>query len=171
MTSIFCNEKLVKVLAQHNINPDSYGPAYDGESVGLDLYYTGPTTTIKPTNNEYSTMRMSRGALLNTGLHISLELGTVALLRERGSVTKTPLVLRAGVVDPGYTGEIFVNMINVSGEPFEIDEGQKLPVQLVVTTTLTDFKALSENEYSFATQTAKRAQGMIGSSDNATNNT
>ena len=31
-------ESGAKVLHAHGINPESYGPAYDGESVGLDLY-------------------------------------------------------------------------------------------------------------------------------------
>ena len=38
------------VLHSHGINPETYGPAYDGESVGLDLYYCGEDTVLPGRN-------------------------------------------------------------------------------------------------------------------------
>ena len=44
-------------------------------------------------------------------------------------ITKTPLKVRAGVIDRGYTGEIFVNAVNVSQNEFTLQQHQKLPFQ------------------------------------------
>ena len=93
--------------------------------------------------------------------------GWVALIQERGSITKTPLKVRAGVIDPSYTGEVFVNCVNLSTKPWEIPQASKLPFQLVIVRASTNFKHVSPEEYSELTQSSTRKHGMIGSSDNS----
>lgn len=179
---ILITDALIEVLATHKINPDDYKPAYDGESVGLDLYNAGPSITIPPLSDltaDYAvvgntgwgvsttayTPKERQKVLIKTGLHLRVPLGWVALLRGRGSITKTPYLLRAGVIDPGYTGEVFVNLVNGTCESATIKHGDKLPIQIVVVRALTNYVNVSEEEFNTQHSDSKRGTGMVGSSD------
>lgn len=163
---IYLNENLIKILKQHDLTPHSYKPAYGGESAAIDLYNVGPDITLDPTTTSPSLCGHTRlGKLIPTGLHISLPKEHAALLRERGSIIKTPLTLRAGVIDPGYTDQIFVNLVNLSSQSYTINAGAKLPVQLLVTKVYTDFSPVTYAKYKVLTSDAKRLAGKVGSSD------
>ena len=161
MVKIYCNDKLKNVLKINGV--ENYLPAYSGESAGLDLYNTGNDIIIPYIGKKIKTPK----TLIPTGLHISVPKGYVALIQERGSVVKTNLKVRAGVIDCGYTGEVFVNLINLSEfrEFACINKGSKLPVQLVVVKCDNDFQIVSENEYLNLSDTSNRKDGQIGSSD------
>lgn len=157
MIKIYCNEKLSKTLESNNVK--DYVPAYEGESAGLDLYNSGEDTTIMPS------LTNMKGAMISTGLHVFTPKGYVTLIKERGSVTKTPLKYRAGVVDEGYTGEIFVNLVNISNEEYTIKKGQKLPVQIVVVKCDNQYSEIDKEEYLNLSQLSQRKCGKVGSSD------
>lgn len=103
--------------------------------------------------------------LMPTGLHLAVPPNYVALIRERGSVTKTTLAVRAGVVDAGYTGEIFVGITNVGPLDWLIPAGAKSPFQILVVPVLNEFKAMPLQGFSWHVQNSKRGAGKIGSSD------
>lgn len=157
MIKIFCQEKLKKVLLDNNI--ENYTPAYGGESAGLDLYNSGDNISVMPSSTNL------KGSMVSTGLHIFTPPGYVTLIKERGSITKTPLKYRAGVIDSGYTGEIFVNLVNIGNEEYIIKKGQKLPVQLIVVKCDNEYSEINEKEYLNLTQLSQRKDGKIGSSD------
>lgn len=157
MIKIYCNEKLSKTLESNNVK--DYVPAYEGESAGLDLYNSGEDTTIMPSFSN------TKGAMISTGLHVFTPKGYVTLIKERGSVTKTPLKYRAGVVDEGYTGEIFVNLVNISNEEYTIKKGQKLPVQIIVVKCDNQYSEIDKEEYLNLSQLSQRKSGKVGSSD------
>lgn len=159
MINIFCDQTLLKVLKDNN--DEDYCPAYNGESAGLDLYNAGDEITIPSISESESIPR----TLIPTGLFIDVPLGYVALIQERGSITKTSLKVRAGVIDPGYTGEIFVNLVNLSNESKKINQGSKLPVQIVVVKCDNKFKVIEEEEYLRLTNEKLRKCGKVGSSD------
>lgn len=159
MIKFYCTEKLHKTLELNNI--ESYAPAYGGESAGLDLYNCGPDITIKPIEG----FLYSEKVLISTGLHLLVPKGSVAFIKERGSIVKTPLKLRAGVIDSGYTGEIFVNAVNVSNESYTIKENQKLPFQIVVVKCDNHFEEIVKEEYLNLSDSSKRKSGKVGSSD------
>ena len=96
---------------------------------------------------------------------MSVPKGYVALIQERGSVTKTPLKVRAGVIDSGYTGEVFVNCINTGNENYTISKGNKLPFQIVVVKCENQFEVVSDGEYLDFTSSSRRKEGQVGSSD------
>lgn len=157
MIKIYCNEKLSKTLKSNNIK--NYVPAYEGESAGLDLYNSGEDTTVMPSLSNV------KGAMISTGLHVFTPKGYVTLIKERGSVTKTPLKYRAGVVDEGYTGEIFVNLVNISNEEYTIKKDQKLPVQIIVVKCDNQYSEIDKEEYLNLSQLSQRKSGKVGSSD------
>ena len=160
------NKTLITILQEkYNIDPfTDYKPAYGGESVGLDLYYAG-NTTLTLEGRYDRTNNQNDKVLIPTGVHIALPLGYVAFVKDRGSISKTNVVRRAGVIDPGYTGEIFVNLAVLNGEKCTINPGDKLPVQLVVVKAETNYEVVSDDEYSQITDKSQRGHGAVGSSD------
>ena len=168
MINICLTEKLLNTLNMNDVNPESYLPAYGGESVGLDLYNTGENITIvhgsynSVTRNYYES---NNTTLISTGLKIKVPEGYVALIQERGSITKTPLKVRAGVVDPGYTGEVFVNCVNTGNSAYTLYANQKLPFQIIVVKCDNHFNVVSEDEYLNLSSESRRMGGKVGSSD------
>ena len=158
MIKIYCNNNLQKILEHNNIN--NYSPAYNGESVGLDLYNVGEDIILSPIINS-----IKKKNLIPTGLHIHVPKGYVAIIMERGSIVKTFLKVRAGVIDPGYTDEVFVSLINISSHSTIIKKGKKLPVQIVVVKCLNNFKTITDEENKTLIQSYKRKEGKIGSTD------
>lgn len=148
------SDALDKVLSNHGI--EYYRPAYSGESVGLDLFYTG-SEPLKVYNN--------KKVLVQTGLFIMLPPNYGGFIKDRGSISKTTLIRRAGVIDPGYTGEVFVNFISSTEEPTTINPGDKLPVQLVVVKCETKYMTVSRSDFDLLTNNAERGDKKVGSSD------
>lgn len=80
------------------------------------------------------TLAPGQRALIPTGLRINLPAGTVGYVCPRsGLAAKHGItVLNApGVIDPGYTGEIFVNLINLGHLPYTIQRGDRI-AQLII---------------------------------------
>jgi len=167
MINICMTKQLVDLFEIKNLKKEDYLPAYNGESAGLDLYNCGEITTVYPSMYKQSTLsdEIKTSANIPTGLKIDIPQGYVALIKERGSITKTPLKVRAGVIDSGFTGEIFVNCINTSSEPFMIYKYNKLPFQIIVVKCDNKFSIVSEEEYTNLTSSSKRKEGQVGSSD------
>ncbi len=159
MINFYCSKDLQNTLSHMNV--EKYGPAYSGESAGLDLYNCGEDIIIDPIQD----FDHSNKILIKTGLHILVPEGYVALIQERGSITKSPLKVRAGVIDHGYTGEIFVNAVNVSKNKFLIERHQKLPFQIVVVKCDNHFEEIEKEEYLKLTSSHLRKDGIVGSSD------
>lgn len=167
MINICLTDDLKATLSKNNILAENYMPAYGGESVGLDLFNCGKTVSIasgsyKPVSSNYET---NSDILIPTGLKIKVPQGYVALIQERGSIIKTPLKVRAGVIDPGYTGEVFVNCVNTGNSSYTIHANQKLPFQIVVIKCDNHFNVVSEEEYLSLSNSSLRQEGQVGSSD------
>lgn len=158
--NMLLDDKLKKALEKNGV--EKYQPAYDGESAALDLYYTGITTQLTP---------YDMNALLPTGLRVIIPEGYVGIIKERGSITKTPMSVRAGVIDVGYHDEIFVNMIvhdqtNCYGKSnIQISEGSKLPCQLLVIPCNNEYVEVDDETFKKLSEESKRKDGKLGSSD------
>ncbi len=165
MTKIFVDDNLKNILKTHSLDVKNYVPAYNGESAGLDLYNTGKNIYVMSAAAQYTAQSPDLKILIPTGIRVAIPKGYVGLIQERGSVTKTPLKVRAGVIDSGYTGEVFVNCINVTRNEFTISKGSKLPFQLVVVKCDNEFEVVSEEEYLSLSRDSSRKDGKVGSSD------
>lgn len=158
-TPIFISSNLEYTLRENGLSPEDYLPAYGGESAGLDLYYVGDQPFHIPPS------KLGHKILIPTGLHVALPKTRVVLLQERSSISKTPLKLRAGVIDAGYTGEIFCNCINISDSAWNINPHEKLPFQLLVLPVFNEFNPLSSDEWAEVQSRSLRGTAMLGSSD------
>lgn len=82
-------------------------------SIGFDLY-AERTTTINP----LATVKVA------TGVCLQIPEGFVGVIKEKSGVaTSWPLMLKAGVIDPNYTGEIKVVLFNYSERTIKINAG------------------------------------------------
>jgi len=73
-------------------------------------------------------------AIIKTGLFIELPVGTEAQVRPRSGLAakKGITVLNApGTIDADYRGEIGVILVNLSNQPFTIENGERI-AQLVI---------------------------------------
>lgn len=90
--------------------------------------------------------------LIPTGIYIALPAGFEAQIRPRsGMATKHGItVINApGTVDADYRGEIRVSLVNLSNEPFTIEDGERIAQMIVArheTVEWTEVDALNETE-------------------------
>lgn len=70
-------------------------------------------------------------ANFKTGICVEIPLGRSGDVRPRSGLNKQGIIVAYGTVDPGYTGEIEVTIINLSGSDFEIKEHERI-AQLVI---------------------------------------
>lgn len=81
--------------------------------------------------------------LIPTGLYIALPEGYEAQMRPRsGLALKQGITLlnTPGTIDADYRGEIGVILINLSSEPFEIHDGERICQMVVTTYSRVDWK-------------------------------
>ncbi len=95
-------------------------------SAGMDLraYLPGGAVTLKPLER----------ALVKTGLFIELPQGYEAQIRPRsGLALKKGITLlnSPGTIDADYRGEIGVILVNLSTDPFVLNDGERI-AQMVI---------------------------------------
>ena len=107
-------------------------------SAGLDLRANiGVPVTLHPMERR----------LIGTGLYMALPPGFEAQVRPRSglalkhgiTVLNTP-----GTIDADYRGEIKVLLVNLSNEPFVINEGERIAQMVVAKHEQADFTLVSE---------------------------
>ena len=96
------------------------------QSAGMDL---------RANITEPITLQPLERRLIPTGLHIALPVGYEAQIRPRsGLALKHGITLlnTPGTIDADYRGEIGIILINLSSEPFTINDGERI-CQMVIT--------------------------------------
>ena len=128
-------------LKVKKLNPNAIIPTRGTEkSSGLDLYSL--KRHVLASNNVVP---------IETGIAIELPKNHFGLIAERSGFSLTNgLVLKAGVIDEDYRGEIKVILQNASDYPFTIDAGQKFAQLLILPNILVEIvdtdKELSKTE-------------------------
>jgi dUTP pyrophosphatase len=102
-------------------------PSYQtAQSAGLDLRAHLPAGPV--------TLGPLERALIPTGLSLALPVGYEAQVRPRSGLALKHgigIVNSPGTIDADYRGEIKVLLVNLSNEPFEVRDGERV-AQLVV---------------------------------------
>lgn len=89
--------------------------------------------------------------LVPTGIKIEIPEGYWASIEARSSTSQQMLIVPKGVIDEGYRGELFAQVLNVGTEPVRIYHGDRL-VQLILhkreiaNFTIEEVDELSESE-------------------------
>ena len=98
------------------------------------------------------TLRPMERRLIPTGLHIALPVGYEAQVRPRSGLAlkKGITVLNSpGTIDADYRGEIGVLLINLSQEPFVVNDGERIAQMVIARHEQGDFlevEVLDETE-------------------------
>lgn len=118
-------------------------------SAGMDLRAVLPEpVTLKPLER----------AIVKTGLFIELPIGFEAQVRPRSGLAakKGVTVLNSpGTIDADYRGEIGVILVNLSNEPFTVENGERV-AQLVIA----KHERAEWNEVSELSETSRGAGGF-----------
>jgi len=83
--------------------------------------------------------------LIPTGLHIALPEGYEAQVRPRSGLAlkKGITVLNSpGTVDADYRGEVMVLLINLSQEPFTVNDGERIAQMVIARHEQADFESV-----------------------------
>lgn len=84
-------------------------PSKRDEDAGYDLYAV--------IDEEYNILMPGEIKLMPTGISIEIPKDFVFYLAERGSTGSKGIAKRAGIIDSGFRGEIFVALNNTSNKP------------------------------------------------------
>ncbi|MBQ0103105.1 MAG: dUTP diphosphatase [Prevotellaceae bacterium] len=126
-------------------------PAYETiASAGMDL---------RANLDESVTLMPMERRLIPTGLFISLPVGYEAQVRPRSglAIKKGITVLNSpGTIDADYRGEVGVILINLSQEPFVINDGERIAQMVVASHEQVEWNAVEELD------TTERGAGGFG---------
>ena len=107
-------------------------------------------------------LKPGQRAPIPTGLRINLPPNTVGYVCPRSGLAANYgiTVLNApGVIDPGYTGEVLVNLINLSPYPYGIYHGDRIAQLIIHKTVDVDWQQVTEFE---ETQRGAHGHGSTG---------
>jgi dUTP pyrophosphatase len=87
--------------------------------LAADLYAVA-AVTLEPAGHTGAT------GLVPTGLALAFPAGFGALVEDRSGLAVKGLTTLAGVIDPGYRGEIKVVVTNLNPSPFNVNVGDRI---------------------------------------------
>jgi dUTP pyrophosphatase len=79
----------------------------------------------------YITINPGERHLIPTGIKLEIPKGYWASIEARSSTSKQSLIVPKGVIDEGYRGELFAQILNVGNESVTIHHGDRL-IQLLL---------------------------------------
>lgn len=85
------------------------------EDAGLDLY-----ACFDEIKEDYFSFAPHETRLIPTGIACACDKDYCLIVKERGSTGSKGIAVRAGVIDSGYRGEIFVALTNTTNKPMFI---------------------------------------------------
>ena len=100
--------------------------------------------------------------LVHTGIAISLPVKCAGFVLPRSGLStkhKITLINSPGLIDPGYTGELLVPLINHSTVDYEIKVGDRIAQLVLINTNQVDFKIVDKMP------DTERNSGGFGSTD------
>jgi len=147
------------------VRPDAKLPvrAHSADA-GMDLFYCpdpnqDPDCFWKP-EGEYR-IPPGESCLVPTGLKVIVPASHMLEIKNKSGVAhKQKLIVGACVVDPGYTGEVYVNLHNIGGSTKVIKPGQKIAQAVLVPIVICE---LDEINYDPSEISTERSDGGFGS--------
>ena len=94
---------------------------------GMDIFYC-------PKNNETAfSIPVGSSRVIPTGIKVEVPKGYMLEIKNKsGIASKRQLLIGACVIDPGYDGEIFINLHNVGHKVQLIEPGEKVAQAILI---------------------------------------
>ncbi len=108
------------------------------------------------------TLKSNEVTLVNTGIGISLPQQCAGFVLPRSGLStkhKITLINSPGLIDPGYTGELLVPLMNYGNNDYDIKAGDRIAQLVLVNTHGVDFKVVD------SLPETDRSSGGFGSTD------
>ena len=108
------------------------------------------------------TLKSNEVTLVNTGIAINLPQQCAGFVLPRSGLStkhKITLINSPGLIDPGYTGELLVPLINYGEKDYEIKAGDRIAQLVFINTHEVDFKLVD------SLPVTDRSSGGFGSTD------
>ncbi|MDD3662426.1 MAG: dUTP diphosphatase [Candidatus Pacebacteria bacterium] len=119
--------------------------AHPGD-VGMDLF-SMETFTIESGGHHF----------FYHGFAMEFPEGYAAIIKDKSSISKAGLHTMGGVFDAGYRGEYNTHLVNLSSEPYTVEEGDKVS-QLIIYPVV-----IAELEETDSLNESSRGEGAFGS--------
>ena len=150
-------------LKFYKIRPDAKLPVRAHRTdAGMDLFYcpNGDRGVSMEGNGNYWLSAKSSN-LISTGLKTEIPEGYMLEVKNKsGIASKRQLVVGACVVDPGYDGEIYVNLHNIGTETQVIKPGDKIAQAVLVPVVHCGIEETTEDNLNVF---SSRGEGGFGS--------
>ena len=108
------------------------------------------------------TLKSNEVTLVSTGIAINLPQQCAGFVLPRSGLStkhKITLINSPGLIDPGYTGELLVPLINHGNVDYEIKVGDRIAQLVLINTNSVNFKVVD------ALPETDRSSGGFGSTD------
>lgn len=108
------------------------------------------------------TLKSNEVTLVNTGIAINLPQQCAGFVLPRSGLStkhKITLINSPGLIDPGYTGELLVPLMNYGDKDYSIKAGDRIAQLVLVNTHGVDFKVVD------SLPETDRSSGGFGSTD------
>ena len=108
------------------------------------------------------TLKSNEVTLVNTGIAINLPQQCAGFVLPRSGLStkhKITLINSPGLIDPGYTGELLVPLMNHGDKDYIIKSGDRIAQLVLVNTHIVDFKVVD------SLPETDRSSGGFGSTD------
>ncbi len=108
------------------------------------------------------TLKSNEVTLVNTGIAINLPQQCAGFVLPRSGLStkhKITLINSPGLIDPGYTGELLVPLINHGDDDYEIKAGDRIAQLVLINTNSVNFKVVD------SLPETDRSSGGFGSTD------
>ena len=134
------------------ISPNGKVPSQKHASdIGYDISASG-----------HVTLKSNEVTLVNTGIAINLPQQCAGFVLPRSGLStkhKITLINSPGLIDPGYTGELLVPLMNFGDKDYSIKAGERIAQLVLVNTYGVDFKVVD------SLPETDRSSGGFGSTD------
>jgi dUTP pyrophosphatase len=135
---------------------------------GADLYYcpdSGSGARLRIIQEEGLVIEPRQSVLIPTGLKVEVPYGHMLEIKNKSGIAfKRQLVVGACVVDPGYAGELYVNLHNLGFCPQYLQAGDKIAQAVLIPISHCDVEEVPEEEF-LNSQTARGSGGFGSTGD------
>lgn len=150
------------IIKVYRIRPKTKLPTRAHQlDAGMDLYYC-PDGDKKLYNTQNFHIPPKTSRLLSTGIKVEIPYGYMLEIKNKSGIAhKRQLLVGACVIDPGYNGEIYINLHNIGAKTQIIKTGDKIAQAVLIPVSHCRIEEVETDK--FLNFQSERKEGGFGS--------